>query len=110
MEMISTIKKLAAAAQWDGAMLKIDEVSSLLQSSIMEAGQADPGDKKELWDARQELVTMLSQQMMAMKKFGEYAERSKSGDAQEAGKAKKVYEILVVSAAEAHGKLKRMGY
>jgi len=107
---IKEIKKLTAGYQWDAALVKIDDVYSQLQSSVMEAGQLDPGNKKELWDTRQELVTMLSQQMIAMKKYREYTEKLKSGNLQDAAQAGKVYEILKKSADESHSKLRKMGY
>ena len=104
------IKKLITNAGWDGAMVKTDYLYSVLQSSIMEAGQADPGNRKELLDARQELISTLSQQMMAMKKMREYTEKMQSGNTQEGEQAMKVYEILRKSALEARSRLKKTGY
>lgn len=107
---ISAVKKLAAGSQWDVAIIKSEEIYSILQKSIMKAGQAEPGSDRNSWNIRQELITALSGRMMAMKKFGEYMELSKNGNALEAAKTLKVYEIMEKSAADARSRLKKLGY
>jgi len=67
-------------------------------------------DLKGLWDARQELVAMLSSRLMGVTKLKEYINYAKSGNKGEAEKSKKVYRITVESAEQSRLKLKRMGY
>ncbi len=110
MKQIAGITIFAAKEKWDIASMKADQVYPRLQYSIMEAGRAEPGDLKALWDARQELVGMLSYRLMGVNKFREYMNTMKAGKAQEAETAKKVYRILVKSAEDARAKLRNMGY
>ncbi len=110
MKEIAGIPALAAQEKWDLASMKADEADTRLQHAIMEAGRAEPGNLKVLWDARQELVGMLSYRMMGNKKFKEYMEKTRAGDVVEAGKAKKVYRILVKSAEDSRVKLRKMGF
>ncbi len=110
MEKITAIKKLAASSQWELAIARTNDVYLALQSSIMKAGQINQGTEKSTWDTRQELVTTLASQMMAMKKFSEYLEASQRGDKDEAAKLLKVYDIMYKSASDSRSKLRKLGY
>ncbi len=110
MKDIAALSASADRGRWDRAAKIADEVYPRIQRSIMEAGRAEPGDLKGLWDARQELVAMLSYRLMGVTKLKEYINYAKSGNQEEAEKSKKVYRITADSAEQSRLKLKRMGY
>ncbi len=107
---MAAITASAERSQWDPAAKKSDELYPRLQRAIMEAGRAEPGDLKVLWDARQELVAMLSSRLIEVKKLREYIDYAKAGDRREAEKTKRLSRIIADSAAQSRLKLKRMGY
>jgi hypothetical protein len=107
---IPAADRSALGRQWDAAITRSGGVTASLQALIIETGKMEPGNSKELWDARTALTTALSYRLFHMQKLSEYARKKKEGDEAGASAAMKVMEISRDYANAEYAKFRRLRY
>jgi len=102
--------RTAELKEWDRALGQVNVIYSSLQGLVMYAAKLDPGDSKELWDARTSLTTALSYRMFAMQKYKEYIQKIKTKDAPGASGVKKLHDIMKKSADDEYAKFRKLRF
>lgn len=105
---IPTINRLTAAREYDKATAKSEDFYISVQLLMMELNKLEPGNEKQLWDAKQIITTALSYKLYAAQKQKEFIQNAKAGQAAKASAVKKELDVFNKMAEDEWAKLRKM--